>query len=316
MKNPKYESMIKGPVTIVFTPLTKDGSKLNEEQLHKNVRFLINEGMGKECGVLVSGGSTSDCYVLSIEERKKVFSIVCEESKGKCPVFCGINSTSTNEAIELAQYAEKCGADGVMSTPPFYWINPTADTLYKHYKALSDNCSLGIMIYNNPNITGQDIPLETLQMLAEIKNVVALKECSANFIKFKLVLEDLSNKLVVINGAGEWIEPAGYQFGTKAYITAYGNMFPKLCIEIHKLASRGKFDEVSEIINKFKPLKTMLWDGVKQFGTSMEARMYKEMADILGFNEGGTRLPIMPLPEEWRRELKKAIEKIDFKLNN
>lgn len=314
MKNSKFDSMIKGPVTIVFTPFTSDGTRINEEQLRKNVRFMIDQGMGKECGVLVSGGSTGDCYVLTLEERKKVFSIVCEEAKGKCPVFCGINSTSTNEAIELAQYAEKCGAQGVMSTPPFYWINPTEEILYQHYKALSDNCSLGIMIYNNPNITAQDISLETLRRLSEIENVVALKECSANIVKFKLVVEELSDKLVVINGAGEWIEPLGYQLGTPAFITAYANMYPKQIIEIHKLASCGKYDEANKIIMKFKPLKTMLWNGVRKFGASSEARIYKEMADILGFNEGGARLPIMALPEDFRNELKKAVEKVDAEL--
>src|SRR5690554_5681312 len=129
MKNSKFESMIKGPVVIVFTPFTEDGSRVNEEQLRKNVRFLVEEGMGEECGVLVSGGSTGDCYVLSAEERKRVFAAVTDEAKGKCPVFCGINSTSTVEAIEFAQFAEKCGAEGVMSTPPFYWKNPTNTTL-------------------------------------------------------------------------------------------------------------------------------------------------------------------------------------------
>lgn len=307
MKDNRYEAMIKGPVNILFTPFSEDGTKVNEEQLRKNLRFLIDEGMGKECGMIVVGGSTGDCYVMSLEERKRLFKVALEEAAGECPIWCGINSTSTDEAIELAQYAEKNGASGVMSVPPYYWINPSKEVLYAHYKALSDNCSLGIMIYNNPSIIAQDISLENLKMLADIEHVVALKECSANMIKFKIVVEQLSDKLVIINGAGEWIEPQGYQLGTTAFISGYSNMFPKTCINIHKLAMAGKYSEVDEIIKQFAPLKMILWNSVQKFGAPIEARVYKEAADILGFNEGGTRLPILPLPEEIRAELKEAL---------
>ena len=100
--------------------------------------------------------------------------------------------------------------------------------------------------------------------------------------------------------------------GTNAFITAYANMYPKHVIEIHKLASRGKYKEADEIIKAFKPLKTILWNGTRRYGASVEAKIYKEMADILGFNEGGTRLPIMPTPEDVKIELKKALDTINL----
>lgn len=310
MKTPKFESIIRGPVVIVLTPFTDNGSTINEEQLRKNVRFMIDNGMGKEAGMLVCGGSTGDCYVLSLEERKKLFWITCDEARGECPIFCGINSTSTNEAIEMAQYAKSCGAVGVMSTPPFYWTNPNPDIVYSHYKALSDSCSLGIMIYNNPSIVAQDISLEMLTKLAKIENIVALKECSANLIKFKLVVEQLSDQMVIVNGAGEWIEPLGYQLGTSAFISGFANMYPEACLKIHKLANARKYDEADAIISQFKPIKRVLWENVQKFGAPIEAKIYKEMADILGFNEGGTRLPILPISKELRSDIEKAIKEI------
>lgn len=312
MKDSRYEAMVKGPVNILFTPFNEDASLINEEQLQKNIRFLIDEGMGKECGMIVVGGSTGDCYVMTLAERKRLFEAALEAADGECPIWCGINSTSTAEAIELAQHAEKYGACGVMSVPPFYWINPSKEILYTHYKQLSDNCSLGIMIYNNPQIIAQDISLENLAMLAEIEHIVALKECSANMIKFKLVVEQLADKIVVINGAGEWIEPQGYQMGTTAFISGYSNMFPKACINIHKLAMQRKYSEVEEIIDRFKPLKMILWNAVQKYGAPVEAKVYKEMATVLGFNEGGSRLPILPLAEDIMDELRKIMPTIQF----
>lgn len=312
MTNEKFNKMIQGPVTILFTPFEKDGSKINEEQLRLNIRYMLDHGLGKECGVLVTGGSTGDCYILSVEERKRLFEVTLEETKGRCPVFCGINSTSTEEAIELAQFAEKCGADGVMATPPFYWINPTPETTYQHYKALSDNCSLGIMIYNNPNIIAQDISLDTLKRLAEIEHVVALKECSGNTVKFKLVVEELGDKMVIINGAGEWIEPLGYQMGTPAFISGYTNFYPEQGVLLHKLCSEKRYEEAAELVDKFRPLKKILWNSVQKYGPSVEAKVYKEMADVLGFNEGGERLPIMPCPAEIRSELEQVLPEIKF----
>ena len=78
MKDNRYEAMIKGPVNILFTPFSEDGTKVNEEQLRKNLRVLIDEGMGKECGMIVVGGSTGDCYVMSLEERKRLFKVALE----------------------------------------------------------------------------------------------------------------------------------------------------------------------------------------------------------------------------------------------
>jgi len=311
-KKEEFKNLIKGPVVVVFTPFDRSGKYINEEQYRKNIRYMVDNGIRNNCGVLIPGGSTGDCYVMTTEERKKVFKLTIEEAKGEVPVICGVNHTSTDTVIELSQYAEKIGANGVMATPPYYWINPSDEAIFSHYRALSDSINIGIMIYNNSNIINKDLSIDLLDKLASLKNVLALKECSPDRVKYKRVFDKLNNKLVIINGAGEWTEPNSYKMGTKAYISGFANFLPSWCVEIHKSAISGNFEKVEMIIDKLKPLQNILYSYVNEYGGAQEARMYKEMADLAGFPQGKPRLPILEVPKKYRDRLKDALGKVDL----
>ena len=317
MDKQKFKELICGPVTVVFTPFDEKGKNIDENALKSNVRYLIDHGIKNGSGVLVAGGSTGDCYVMSTDERKKVFDIIVKEANGEVPVICGCNHTSVNIIIELAKYAESIGADGVMVTPPYYWMNLYDDAIYASYKAISDAINIGIMIYNNPFIIGKDLSLDILIRLSELENIWALKECTTQHIKFIKVVENLSGRIAVINGAGEWMEPISYRLGTKAFISGFANFAPEICVGIHNESMKGNFQKATEIAKKLRPLQYLLGQYVQEIGSASQGgRMYKEMAILCGFKEGGPRLPIMSIPDSYREKLLKALTEGGFLRND
>lgn len=313
MNKEEFKELMCGPVTVVFTPFDEKGQEIDESALKLNVRYLIDHGIKNGSGVLVAGGSTGDCFVMSIEERKRVFDIIVNEANGEVPVICGCNHTSVNTIIELAKYAEKAGANGVMVTAPYYWANLYDEGIYASYKAISDAINIGIMIYNNPNIIGKDMSVELLVKLSKLKNILALKECTPQHVKYIKVVEALSEEIAVINGSGEWMEPISYRLGTRSFISGFANFAPELCVQIHKESMNGNYQRADSLAKKFRPLQQILGQYSKELGSSCQmGRMYKEMAILCGFSQGGPRLPILPIPESYREKLSIALKEGGF----
>ena len=308
----RFKDLMCGPIVVVFTPFDEKGTSIDEEELRKNVRYMIDNGIQNYSGVLIPGGSVGDSFVLSLKERKKLFKMVVEEAKGEVPVVCGTNHTSTNIAIELSKFAEEIGADGIMNAPPFYYKTISDKAVYEHYKAISDQINIGIMIYNNPNMLDNDLSIDLLLRLSELKNVLAIKESTPYRIKYKQVVETLGDKIVVINGAGEDTEPNSYRMGTRGFITAYGNFVPGLCVEIHKEALNKNYTRVEQLIKRFNPLKKIIYKYINDVGPEQVGRIYKEIAISLGFKLGGTRLPIISIPQHYKEKIKEAVGKNGF----
>lgn len=313
MNKAKFIEQMRGPVTVVFTPFDEKGKEIDEKALKINVRYLIDKGIKNGSGVLVAGGSTGDCFVLSLEERKRVAEIVVKEANGEVPVIVGCNHTSVNTIIEMAQYAEKIGAEGVMVTPPYYWVNLFDDGIYASYKAISDAINIGIMVYNNPGILAKDMSVELLVKLSKIENVLALKECTPQHVKYIKVVEALSEEIAIINGSGEWMEPISHKLGTKSFISGFANFAPELCVEIYKESVNSNYERADTLAKKFRPLQLILGQYAKELGTSCQmGRMYKEMAILCGFRQGGPRLPMLPIPESYRKKISIALKEGGF----
>jgi len=289
----RFKNLMCGPIVVVFTPFDEKGTSIDEEELRKNVRYMIDNGIQNYSGVLIAGGSVGDSFVLSLKERKRLFEIVVEEANGEVPVVCGTN--------------QEIGADGIMNAPPFYYKTISDKAVYEHYKAISDQINIGIILYNNPAMLDNDLSVDLLLKLSKLKNVLAIKESTPYRIKYKQVVETLGDKIVVINGAGEDTEPDSYRMGTKGFITAYGNFVPGLCVGIHKEALNNNYQKVEQIIKRFNPLKDIIYRYVNDVGPEQVGRIYKEIAISLGFKLGGTRLPIIPVPQYYKEKIKEAV---------
>src|SRR6202521_4451438 len=168
--------MFKGSITALATPM-RDG-EIDEEAFRAFVDWQIAEGSHG----LVPMGTTGESPTVSHDEHKRVVKICIEVARGRVPVIAGAGSNNTSEAIDLARFAEKAGADGVLIVTPYY-NKPNQEGLYQHYKAINDAIGIPIVIYNIPPRSVIDMNVETMARLFELKNIAGVKDATASMVR-------------------------------------------------------------------------------------------------------------------------------------
>src|SRR5437868_3555863 len=186
--------MFTGCGTALVTPFRRDLS-LDEETLRKLVRRQIEEGIN----FLVPCGTTGESPTLSHAEHLRVVEIALEEAHGKAPVLAGAGGYNTREVIELARELEHMGADGILSVTPYY-NKPTQEGLYQHYRAIASAIRLPIIVYSVQGRTGVNVEPATLARLAQIENIVAVKEASGNIGQMANVVHEVPAGFTVLSG--------------------------------------------------------------------------------------------------------------------
>src|SRR5256714_6876111 len=171
--------------TAIVTPFRKDFS-VDEENLRRLVRRQINGGVH----FLVPCGTTGENPTLTHAEHLRVVEITIEEAKGRVPVLAGAGGYNTVEVIELARELEAMGVDGLLSVTPYY-NKPTQEGLYQHYRAIAESTSLPIIVYNVPPRTNVNILPDTLVRLAEIPNIIGVKEASGDISQIAEIITRL-----------------------------------------------------------------------------------------------------------------------------
>ena len=298
------KKVLKGVIPIMFTPF-KSAIELDEEGLRKNTRFLIDNGVVEGKGALVAGGSNGECFNMSIPERKRVLEIVVEAARGKVPVIAGCNHSGTHLVIDLAKHAEEVGADGLMITPTYYQT-PDDTSIYKHYEAIAEQTNLGIMVYNNQWVTKRDIPLELLHKLAEIENVVALKDCTESFAKMWKTGRELADKINIISCWGFTRGPCDYIAGAVGTICRLCNFAPKLTLAWHEAAVARDLQKLDEPYSKMMPFE----DWFEEVGEDVAQALCKEAMRMVGLSGGDfLRLPLYEPTQEQKDRLKGLMKK-------
>jgi len=293
-----------GTQCVMVTPFRKDYS-FDEDGLRSNTNFLIENGVH----VLQPTGSTGEFYALTMEEQKRAIKIVVDEAGGRVPVVPGTSHSGTAMTIEMSRYAESVGADGVMVVPPYYQM-PTLEGIYEHYKAVAESVKIGIVVYNNPGTSKVTIGLELMRKLAEIPNVVAVKETTGNMILALRSLAQLGSRLSFSMGSGEILAPYYYISGAKGHVTAIANFAPRFAVDMYEAAAKKNWDEMIEIHSNLLPyfeLESKLTE--KNMGT-MYISMVKEAMKMLGLPGWPPRKPLLPLHDDEKNELRKALIKI------
>jgi 4-hydroxy-tetrahydrodipicolinate synthase len=305
LQRERTTKVFEGVNAVLTTPFLKDGS-IDEQSLRTKVRWMIEEGIAGSDGVLVPTGSTGECHVMTLDEYKMVAKIVMEEAAGRAKVVVGTNRTSTAEAIELAKYSEKIGADGIMNLAPFYW-KPEPEAIFNHYRCLNDAIGLPILVYNNMYVNQVDIDLGLLERICDLEHVVAVKECTPSLEKMERVVRSLGSDIEIINGRGELTEPYGYLMGTKGYVSIIANYAPKLTVELHRLGISGQYKEFFEL--KARAVMPML-DYIGQLPPSHEAIVMKKVEEMLGIiSSSQVRAPYVPLNDQICSDLKDLLVK-------
>src|SRR5918998_6015842 len=183
-----------GVGTALITPFTRDGA-VDELAVRRLARRQIEAGIH----FLSPCGTTGEAPTLSHAEKLRVVELVVEEADGRVPVLAGAGGYDTREVIEFARDLEKIGVDGLLSVTPYY-NKPTQEGLYQHYKAIAESVPLPIMLYNVPGRTGVNLAVDTIARLADIPNIVAVKEASGNVVQMIDIVHAVPEDFLLLSG--------------------------------------------------------------------------------------------------------------------
>lgn len=300
------EKMV-GSYVVTLTPFD-DRLDVDERGLRTNTRYLIESGITNGSGVICPTGSTGECYVLSIEERRRVWELVMDEVAGRAPVVAGCNLPGTEHVIELVRIAEEVGVDGVMILPPYYWPPGHAETV-AHFKAISDATRLGIVVYNNVWITQHDMSLQTLAALAEIENIVALKDCTSDFKRVIDGVRLARDQYATINCI-DGLEGLAYLIGCKGFITTYGNFLAEWAVNTHRACHEGDIEAAMELAAWVRPLQDVINHVKRTEGEAQAVSCWKACMDMVGLVGGHLRLPHLPVSEGLRHTLGSTLKEM------
>ena len=224
--------MFTGSLTALITPFRN--GRLDEEAFRRFVEWQISEGTHG----LVPAGTTGESPTLDYDEHKRVIELTVETAKGRVPVIAGTGSNSTAEAIELTEHAAGVGADAVLVVTPYY-NKPTQEGLYQHYKALNDAVDIPIIIYNIPGRSVIDMSVDTMSRCFALKNVVGVKDATANLSRASLQRLACGPDFVMFSG--EDATALGFNaHGGQGCISVTSNVAPELCAEFQKACQIGR----------------------------------------------------------------------------
>jgi 4-hydroxy-tetrahydrodipicolinate synthase len=239
--------MFTGCGTAMVTPFQENGS-LDEATLRKLVRRQIDQGID----FLVPCGTTGESPTLSREEHLCVVAITIEEAAHKVPVLAGAGGNNTHEVVELARECQKLGADGILSVTPYY-NKATQEGLCQHYKAIATSIEIPIILYSVQGRTGVNIEPSTVVRLAEIENIIGIKEASGNITQIAEIAHRVPEKFIVLSGDDAMTLPV-ISLGGRGIVSVVSNQIPGAMTELARLANRGDFDGARKLQRRWLPL--------------------------------------------------------------
>lgn len=238
--------MIRGAIVAIVTPF-KDG-KVDEEAL----RRLIDEQIANGTDGISPCGTTGESTTLSHEEHDRVIEVTVEAVNKRVPVIAGTGSNSTAEAVRLTKHAWKAGADAALMVCPYY-NRPTQEGLYRHYRAIAEEVPIPIVIYNIPGRTGTNLQTETLARLAEIPNIVGVKEASGSLKQMSDVVRLCGPDFSVLSG-DDIFTLALMAIGGAGVISVISNVAPRDMAEMVDSFSAGDLSKARMLHHKMSPL--------------------------------------------------------------
>ncbi len=287
-----------GSLVALVTPF-RDG-KLDEKALEKMVEWHIAHGTN----AIVPAGTTGECPTLSHEEHIRVVKIVAEVANRRIPVMAGAGSNNPVEAVHLSQGAQKAGADGLLHVAGYY-NRPNQDGLYAHFKFLHDETNLPIFIYNIPGRAVVNVLPETVAKLAELPRIAGIKDATGN-LERPWVERMLIKKPDFTWLSGEDATAVSYDVaGGSGVISVTANCAPELVSKVQALCAEGKFTEAAKVQDSLMKLHKLMFK-------EPSPGPAKYAASLLGLCTEEVRLPILPISEGLRQEIKAAMQELNL----
>jgi 4-hydroxy-tetrahydrodipicolinate synthase len=288
-----------GVFVVCVTPFKQDGS-LDEAATRALIDLLIKEGVDG----LIFAGSTGEWFSMSDEERIELFRIAHDQNKGRVKLLAGVAALATATSVKLAKAAKKLSLDGVLLLPPPY-VLPNEAELMAFFSAV-DAVGIPIMLYNNPARTGVNLDAKWLRKLADLKNVVALKESAKDIGQIADSLREVGDELAVFTGIEPYIVPTVQRGGVGVAAMA-PNVLGSFAINFFRAAARGDWAETvrcQPVIDQF--YKHMYTAGINPYVVQ------KEAMTLLGRPSGVPRAPLLPMTDTQRASLKTLLDSFDL----
>ena len=289
--------IFKGCGTAISTPFTNDG--VNFEEFGKLIEFQISEGVDS----IIVCGTTGESSTMTEKEKKDTIKYAIDKVNGRIPVIAGTGSNNTASAIEMSKYAESVGADALLVVTPYY-NKTTQSGLVAHYKAIAESTSLPIIVYSVSSRTGVNITPETCVELSKIPNIVAIKEASGNISQVAKIAALCGDDLHIYSGNDDQIIPV-LSLGGLGVISVLSNVAPKYTHDMVQNFFDGNIEKATK-------MQLDALDLVNSLFCEVNPIPVKEALNIVGYNYGTPRLPLVKLSEKGFERLNKSLK--DFGL--
>jgi 4-hydroxy-tetrahydrodipicolinate synthase len=283
-------------LTAMVTPFKADLS-VDFAMAEKLALHLIENGSDG----LVLHGTTGESPTLSHEEEYELYRVVVKALKGKASIVAGTGSNSTSTAIKSTKEAEKIGCDGAMIVVPYY-NKPPQEGLYQHFKAVADATSLPLIIYNIPGRSSRNMEPETVARLSKIKNYVAIKEASGDLNQVKKIREITPKDFLIYSGDDNLTLPI-MERGGHGIISVISHVAGKILREMVEAQASGDKKKAAEINKRLEPL-------YKAAFVTTNPIPIKAALEMIGFNVGKLRLPLVEATDAEKAEVKKVLKEL------
>jgi len=285
--------MFKGSYVALITPMRTDGS-VDEKKLESFVDWQIREGTQG----LVPVGTTGESPTLTHDEHKRVVELTIAVANGRVPVIAGAGSNSTAEAIDFTQHAKKAGADAVLVVTPYY-NKPTQEGMFLHFTAIADAVDIPIILYNIPGRSIVDMTPETMGRLAKHRNIVGVKDATANLVRPLHTSMTCGDDFCQLSGEDHTALSFNAAGGV-GIISVTGNVAPRLISEMQIAWAEGRLKEAMAIQTRLVPLHDALF-------SETSPGPVKYAASLLGHTADMCRLPLAPVGEATKARVRAAM---------
>ena len=290
--------IFKGSGTAIITPFTSCG--VNFSELRKMIEFQISEGTDS----IIICGTTGEAATMSDEEKKETIKFTVDTVNKRIPVIAGTGGNNTKKVIEMSKYAESVGVDALLIVTPYY-NKTTQEGLIKHYEEIANSVRISIILYNVPGRTGLNILPKTCLELSKIPNIVAIKEASGNISQIAEIANLCGDNLSIYSGNDDQILPI-LSLGGIGVISVLANIIPG---DVHKMVMSfldGNIKDACKLQLDTLELTKVLFSEVNPIPI-------KAACNMIGFDAGIPRMPLIEMSENGKEELKEEMRKYKIK---
>jgi 4-hydroxy-tetrahydrodipicolinate synthase len=293
----KEAAMLKGSIVAIVTPFKK--GKVDEKAFGDLIEWHIAQGTN----AIVPCGTTGEASTLDYKEHYRVIDIAVKIVNGRVPVVAGTGANSTDETIEITEHARKSGADAALLVTPYY-NKPTQEGLYRHYKMVAEKVDIPIVLYNVPGRTAVNMLPPTVARLAEIKNIIAIKEATGDMKQVSEVIRLCGDRMIVISGDDFTTLPL-LALGGKGVISVSANVMPKEVSQMCSFWMKGQHDKARALHYKLEPLNASMFIETNPIPV-------KTALAMMGKIQEEFRMPLCEMAPANKEKLKKVL--MDLKL--